>query len=291
MAAKVSICEVLKWMKQLKFLAVVMTILLLLTGCDMNKPPPGGELTEWALRKASNALEDFSDKHGDDVMQALDNLKNANHPGGPFENDLDSARVYLLEQLRGKYGKEFTVVGRENLENYGPFAGASYFCEAAPVDAPEQITSALVSQTVYQNVRDDYAVYFFKEEAEAPVLALCESKEYVLDQRVSLEMPETEQTWSTEDGVEKFLTESGAYVKVVLRLQDGLGAEAYAEWIYDFLHSLDQLECDLLLQAKADKTYVFHRELSILEGFDAGRYTVEALKEEIETDLSMGAPR
>lgn len=291
MAAKVSICEVLKWMKQLKFLAVVMTILLLLTGCDMNKPPPGGELTEWALRKASDALEDFSDKHGDDVMQALDNLKNANHPGGPFENDLDSARAYLLEQLRGKYGKEFTVVGRENLENYGPFAGASYFCEAAPVDAPEQITSALVSQTMYQNVRDDYAVYFFKEEAEAPVLALCESKEYVLDQRVSLKMPETEQTWSAEDGVEKFLTESGAYVKVVLRLQDGLGAEAYAEWIYDFLHSLVQLECDLLLQAKADKTYVFHRELSILEGFDAGRYTVEALKEEIETDLSMGAPR
>ena len=91
--------------------------------------------------------------------------------------------------------------------------------------------------------------------------------------------------------MEKFLTESGAYVKVVLRLQDGLGTEAYAEWIYDFLHSLDQLECDLLLQAKAGKTYIFHRELSILEGFDAGRYTAEALKEEIETDLRMGAPR
>lgn len=275
----------------LLLLGVWLGVLLLPTGCDMNKPPPGGELTEQALQKASDALEDFSDKHGDDVMQALDNLKNANHPGGPFENNLDSARAYLLEQLRGKYGKEFTVVGRENLENYGPFAGASYFCEAAPVDAPEQITSALVSQTMYQNVRDDYAVYFFKEEAEAPVLALCESKEYVLDQRVSLEMPETEQTWSAEDGVEKFLTESGAYVKVVLRLQDGLGTEAYAEWIYDFLRSLDQLECNLLLQAKADKTYIFHRELSILEDFDAGRYTVEVLKEEIETNLSMGAPQ
>lgn len=139
--------------------------LLLLTGCDMKKPPPGGELTERALQKASDALEDFSDKHGDDVMQALDDLKNADHPGGPFENDLDSARAYLLEQLHEKYGKEFTVAGRENLENYGPFAGASYFCEAAPVDAPEQVTSALVSQTMYQNVRDDYAVYFFKEEA------------------------------------------------------------------------------------------------------------------------------
>lgn len=291
MAAKVGICEVLKWMKQLKFLAVVMAVLLLLTGCDMNKPPPGGELTERALQKASDALEDFSDNHGDDVMQALDDLKNADHPGGPFENNLDSARAYLLEQLREKYGKEFTVAGRENLENYGPFAGASYFCEAAPVDAPEQVTSALVSQTMYQNVRDDYAVYFFKEEAETPVLDLCESKEYVLDQRVSLEMPETERTWSAEDGVEKFLSESGAYVKVVLRLQDGMDAEAYAEWICDFLHSVDQLECDLLLQAKADKTYIFHRELPILEDFDAGRYTVEALKEEIETNLSMGAPQ
>lgn len=265
--------------------------LLLLTGCDMNKPPLGGELTERALQKASDALEDFSDKHGDDVMQALDDLKNADHPGGPFENDLDSARAYLLEQLREKYGREFTVAGREKLESYGPFAGASYFCEAAPVDAPEQVTSALVSQTMYQNVRDDYAVYFFKEEAEAPVLDLCASKEYVLDQRVSLEMPETERTWSAEDGVEKFLSESGAYVKVVLRLQDGMDAEAYAEWICDFLHSVDQLECDLLMQAKADKTYIFHRELPILEDFDAGRYTVEALKEEIETNLSMGAPQ
>lgn len=266
-------------------------VLLLLTGCDMNKPPPGGELTERALQKASDALEDFSDKHGDDVMQALDDLKNADHPGGPFENNLDSARAYLLEQLREKYGKEFTVAGRENLENYGPFAGASYFCEAAPVDAPERVTSALVSQTMYQNVRDDYAVYFFKEEAETPVLDLCESKEYVLDQRVSLEMPETERTWSAEDSVEKFLSESGAYVKVVLRLQDGMDEEAYAEWICDFLHSVDQLECNLLLQAKADKAYIFHRELPILEDFDAGRYTVEALKEEIETNLSMGAPQ
>lgn len=275
----------------LLFLGAWLGVLLLLTGCDMNKPPPGGELTERALQKASDALEDFSDKHGDDVMQALDDLKNADHPGGPFENSLDSARAYLLEQLHEKYGKEFTVAGRENLENYGPFAGASYFCEAAPVDAPEQVTSALVSQTMYQNVRDDYAVYFFKEEAEAPVLDLCESKEYVLDQRVSLEMPETERTWSAEDDVEKFLSESGAYVKVVLRLQDGMDAEAYAEWICDFLHSVDQLECDLLLQAKADKTYIFHRELPILEDFDAGWYTVEALKEEIETNLSMGAPQ
>lgn len=39
----------------LLLLGVWLGVLLLLTGCDMNKSPPGGELTEWALRKASGA--------------------------------------------------------------------------------------------------------------------------------------------------------------------------------------------------------------------------------------------
>lgn len=40
--------------------------------------------------------------------------------------------------------------------------GATYTCEVAPVDAPEQVTTALVSQSMYRDVRDSYAVYFFK---------------------------------------------------------------------------------------------------------------------------------
>ncbi len=56
---------------------------------------------------------------------------------------------------------------------------------------PEKVTTALVSQSQYQDVRDSYAVYFFKGAAEAPNLALCEAKDHVIDQRISLEMPET----------------------------------------------------------------------------------------------------
>ena len=47
----------------------------------------------------------------------------------------------------------------------------------------------------------------------------------------------------------------------------------------------------LLLQAKANKVYIFHEELNILDGFDASRYSVEDLKQEIETFLSMGTPK
>ena len=159
------------------------------------------------------------------------------------------------------------------------------------MDAPEQVTTALVSQSMYQDVRDSYAVYFFKEEAEAPVLALCESKDYVIDQRISLEMPGTEKAWTAEDGLERFLLESGAYVKLVLRFTDDLDTETYATYLYDFLNSVGPLKCNLLLQAKANKIYIFHEELDILGDFDAGTYTVENLKQEIETFLSMGAPQ
>lgn len=221
----------------------------------------------------------------------IDNLQDAEYHGGPFENNLESARGYLLAQLQEKYGIEFSVAGKEKLKNYGPFSGATYSCEAAPIDAPEQVITALVSQTGYQDVRDDYAIYYFKEDAEAPVLKLCEVKDYVIDQRISLEMPETEKIWTADDGLEQFLSESGAYVKLVLRFTDELDAETYAAYLYDFLNSVDQLECNLLLQAKANKVYIFHRELNILDGFDATSYTVESLKQSIEDDLSMGAPQ
>lgn len=269
-------------MRKSKLFVLLVGILLLLPGCSA-----GEGLTEWAVGKADDALEVI----GGGIQDTLDDLHNAEYQGGPFENNLDSARAYLLEQMQEKYGIEFTVVGDEDLVNYGPFAGATYTCEVAPVDAPEQVTTALVSQTQYQDVRDNYAVYFFKEEAEAPVLALCESKDYVIDQRISLEMPGTAKTWTAEGGIEHFLSESGAYVKLVLRFTDNLDAETYATYLYDFLNSVGQLECNLLLQAKANKIYIFHKELDILNGFDASQYTVESLKQGVETDLSMGAPQ
>lgn len=259
-----------------KILPLMLLALLLLSGCR---------------ERAQQEVDHWNGVVGELVLSGLENLKNAEHQGGPFDNNLESARTYLLEQLREKYGMEFAVVGRENLQNYGPFAGASYSCEVAPIDVPEQTTMALVSQTAYQDVRDGYAVYYFKEDAEAPVLTLCEGKEYVIDQRISLEMPETAETWTPEDSLDHFLSESGAYVKLVLRFPDGLDTKTYAEYLYDFLNSVDQLECNLLLQAKADGVYIFHRELDILGGFDASPYTVEALEHEVETDQSMGRPR
>ena len=237
-----------------------------------------------------NQVKPALDKADQVITDSLEKLKEAEYEGGPFENNLDSARSYLLDELQEKYGVEFVIIGKEKLKNYGPFSGASYSCEAAPVDYPEQITEALVSQTTYQNVHDNYARYYFKEEAERPAYDLCTSKPYVLDQRISLEAPGTEKTWTLQDGLETYLTQSGAYVKIVLRLEDGLDAKDYAEQLLDFLDSVKNLDRNILLQAKANKTYIFHQEINLLDGDEIPSYSVEWLEEEIEEDLSMGSP-
>ena len=64
----------------------------------------GEQLAEWAPGK----LEEL----GSGIEKALDDLHNGEHKGGPFENDLESARAYLLTQLQEKYGLEFAVVGK-----------------------------------------------------------------------------------------------------------------------------------------------------------------------------------
>ena len=78
---------------------------------------------------------------------------------------------------------------------------------------------------------------------------------------------------------------------MVLRLEDGREVREYAEWILDFLQSVGELKCDLLVQARADKAYIYHREVHVLNGFDAGEYTLEDIAEDMETFMSMGSPQ
>ena len=79
-----------------KRLFMISLLLLMLTGCGM-------------MDKASDALGNFSDEYGDDIMQAIDDLQNAEYQDGSFENNLESAREYLLTQMQEKYGIEFSV--------------------------------------------------------------------------------------------------------------------------------------------------------------------------------------
>ena len=51
------------------------------------------------------------------------------------------------------------------------------------------------------------------------------------------------------------------------------------------------LDCDLLLQARTDKSYIYHRELSILKGFDPAAIPLEDIREDVEIMMKVGPPR
>ena len=80
-------------------------------------------------------------------------------------------------------------------------------------------------------------------------------------------------------------------MRLVLRFPDGLDVEVYAEYLHDFLHSADQLDCDLSLQVKANKQYLFFAKLPVREGLDLDKYTLEYLQEKIEEELSIPSPQ
>lgn len=277
-------------MRARRFLALFIAAALLPAGCGTLEEQARSRL-DGAASQARDQVNDVLAQAGEKIVDALDELENAEYRGGPFENSMESARAYLLGQLEEKYGKEFVVTGKEDLHNYGALAGATYRCEAAPAEAPEQVFQALVSQSRYRKVIDSYPVWFYKEEAEAPVIAFCQGFDYVLDQRVSLEMPPTAAAWTGEEDLGDFLRSSGAYVKVVLRLEDGRDAGFYAEKIQDFLSRAGELDCNLLLQARADREYLYHRELSLLEGFDPASIPPERIREDVEIMMMTGSPR
>ena len=253
---------------------VVSLSLLLSVGCST-----GRELTEWAAGKANDALEVV----GGGVQEVIDDLHDAEYQGGPFENNLESARAYLLEQMQKKYGIEFTVVGDEDLENCGPFAGATYTCKAAPVDAPEQIATALVSQTKYQDVRDNYAVYFFKEEAEAQAIQLCSETGYVTRYEISLHMPQTAKVWSADDDISDFLQTSDAYLNMKVYLETGKRDEEYALLILDFLEKVYGLNANVKLSIlEAEDDYIFWEMLNVLAEMPPQLPSKEEIIEDME---------
>lgn len=257
------------------FCVMMLSLLLfLLAGCRT-----GEELTEWAAGKANDALEAV----GGGVQEIIDDLENAEYQGGPFENNLESARAYLLTQLQEKYGIEFTVVGDEDLTNYGAFSGATYGCKVAPIDAPERITKAFVSQTMYQDVRDDYAVYFFKEEAEAQAIRLCAGTEYVQSYEIALQMPQTAKTWSAEDDIGDFLQTSDAYLNMKVYLDAGKSDEEYANLILDFLEKAYGLNANVTLSIlEAENDYIFWEKLNVLTETPPQLPTKEEIIEDME---------
>lgn len=188
---------------------------------------------------------------------------NSSPQGKPFENGIDSARNYMLEQLKEKYGQEFQIVGDEELTDY-PAHGAVYDCYAAPTDDSDKVFSALVDQSKPNQVRDNFAMYFFKEEAEADAIAFCEGKEYVTAYRIELVTSATEKAWSSQDDFNQFLSETNAHVDLYACVTDGKTDSEYAEMVADFAEYIYGSSIDTSLSVVNNEKYIIFKDFLVL---------------------------
>ncbi|MBD5165052.1 hypothetical protein [Helicobacter sp.] len=111
---------------------------------------------------------------------------------------------------------------------------------------------------------------------------------YIFDWHITLKMPLTARIWTADDELEKFLSESGAYIQLTFKLKDNLDTKTYAEQILDILHSIDRLHCNLFIQARANNTNIFHLKANALEDYEVNQYTLENIEKVIKHRLMIG---
>lgn len=193
----------------------------------------------------------------------------------------EEAKSYLLARMDKKYDETFMIVGNEIYKNYGLIYGDCYSCDLALKDEPDKVGSARITQD--GNLIDDWAVNYFKDEAEKEVNEALsgDSNDNMTIKSVSLQAPATSDTWRAEDGIDKYLKESGAYMKIVATSNRGLSNDEYAELIYEFLKPMYSIKMNMEVAVKVGRTYIFFKTINTLGENKTPEYTLEQIKQEV----------
>ena len=200
-----------------------------------------------------------------------------------FKNQ-EEARNYVLSYMNEKYGQVFIITDEEDYDNYGPIYGDTYTCEVAPKDNPEKAAKVFARQS--GSPEDNWAVYYFKENAEEEVKqALSDNKKLQIT-GISLEAPVTSETWNESDDIEEYMSESGAYVKVVAECEDGLTDYEYAVLIADFLEPIYQLDVNAEISVKVDRTYIFFEKIQVLGDDPTQPFSIEQIEKKVNTMIA-----
>lgn len=117
--------------------------------------------------------------------------------------DQDSARSYLLEKLRNKYGREFAMSHENYLDNGYTFTGGIH-----PVDDPEQDAVAKVTRT--GRFEDSWAVWLYADDLGSHPAQVCkEFQDDLLSCSSEPYMKSTTKTWNpATTSVEEFIKQA-----------------------------------------------------------------------------------
>lgn len=199
-------------------------------------------------------------------------------------SDEDGARELVLRELRERYGVEFVIVGEEKYHDFGQRYGVTFSCHMAPAEEPERVSYAAVFQRAGPDLLDDYSVWAYKEQAEAPVRELLEELPGVIAYTTELNIDPLSEKWDTGKSLEEFMLANKGAVHTVIRLEEGKSGEEYTDWIMELLHRAGKLPVSTVLSVKVGERYLFWREIDATNGPPAS-LTRERVLEEVERNL------
>lgn len=204
----------------------------------------------------------------------------------PFTNE-EEAREYTLACMEERYGVKFVVAGDEEYTNYGIIDGYGYECTIASADEPDKTGLVMAYQS--KRLADNWAANYFKEEAEKEVTENIADNDIVRIKEVSLKAPITEKKWEKQDGLEKFMKEGGAYIKVIGVCEEGLSDPEYAQAMLDFVLPFYELGVDTQIHIKIgeENTDYFFEDIKNLNEIQQEPVTLEEIEEEIRYNRAL----
>lgn len=194
----------------------------------------------------------------------------------------EEARKYVLSSMEERYGEVFTILEKEHYTSY-PLYGDVYICEVAPEEDKEKITFVRVTQR--GELSDSWATYLFNDEVAGDAREKLVETEDIKIKSVLLMAPHTQRLWKKEDGIEKYLQESGAYLEIVATCEEGLSYSKYTEIIEEFLKPIYELNVNTEVSVKVGRTYIFFKNIYVLGESKTEPFTKEAIEKEVEEGI------
>lgn len=204
-----------------------------------------------------------------------------------FTNE-EEAKQYVLEELNKKYNVEFVYDEKQDQSSYGKypikdaFTGVFY-----PKTEPEKTTSVWTSSK--GELKDDYAQYYFKDEAEQKVKNTLKEFSIIKSCNVELEAGNTSETLYDSLTLEEYIQQTNSSYRIELSFPEKLTDEEYATEIQKIVEQLNEQISNYNLKVTVSQKTLFFitvnpniKELtkeSILEEF-ASQRRIDKLNEQ-----------
>jgi vacuolar-type H+-ATPase subunit I/STV1 len=172
-----------------------------------------------------------------------------------FGNE-EEAKKYVTEELEEKYGEEFAYNSELDKFSYDEYPTKDTFTGIfhPKSDSNKEVTVWVDS---LGELKDDYAKYYFNEEAEKEISQKLDSFPFIKSEKVIFEARRTSEKVDKSITLDQYIKDTNATYRIELEFFDGETDEVYAENIKKIYQSLAEKIANYNLQIDVNGKAIF----------------------------------